>query len=320
VSSSRTYSDLSSDTSSMVRGLYPDGSSMTSMAAFTVHTLNLLHWSITAGARMSSYVIRVEDEAIGKTKLTPSALVGNLALVRKLNVSSNLFVSLNTGFRAPNIDDLGTLGIVDFRYETPNFDLNPEYSLQYQAGYKYRGSRLRGDIYLYRNELYNLIVRSRVEGDSLEGYPVYQKVNNGRAFIQGIETDWQYMFHPSWMISANLTYTYGQNISKGEPMRRIPPLFGRLSLEYSKKAWWINLEWHAAGKQDRLSGGDVDDNRIPAGGTPAWNIFNVHASYQWRFLAVDMSLRNLLNEDYRYHGSGVNGYGRSAMLSLMISM
>jgi len=320
VRSSRTYSDLSTDTSSTVRGLYPDGSTLTSMAAFTVHTLNMRNWSMTAGARLSSYVIQVEEEAVGKTKLTPSALVGNLALVRKLNESSNLFVSLNTGFRAPNIDDLGTLGIVDFRYETPNFELQPEYSLQYQVGYKYRGSRLMGDIYLYRNELYNLIVRSRVEGDSLESYPVYQKVNNGRAYIQGIETDWQYALHPSWMLSGNLTYTHGQNITQAEPMRRIPPLFGRLSVEYRLKGWWMNLEWQAAGKQDRLSGGDVDDNRIPPGGTPAWNVLHINASYTWRLIQVNLSLKNLFNQDYRFHGSGVNAYGRSAFLSIFINV
>jgi outer membrane receptor protein involved in Fe transport len=227
---------------------------------------------------------------------------------------------MNTGFRAPNIDDLGTLGIVDFRYETPNFDLKPEYSFQYQIGYKYRGGRLRGDIYLYRNELYNLIVRSRIEGDSLEGYPVYQKENIGRAYIQGIETDWQFVLNQSWLVGGTLTYTYGQNITKDEPMRRIPPLFGRFSVEYELKGWWINLEWQAAGKQDRLAAGDMDDNRIPSDGTPAWNIINVNTSYKWRFLKADLSLRNLLNQDYRYHGSGINGYGRSAFLSITFNI
>lgn len=320
VNSSRNEMDLSTDSDTTKRGLYPDGSTMTSIAAFTIHTINLQSWSLTAGARFNSYMIQVDDEALGVTKLTPSALVGNLAVLRKLNTSSNVFISMNTGFRAPNIDDLGTLGIVDFRYETPNFDLKPEYSFQYQIGYKYRGGKLRGDIYLYRNELYNLIVRNRIEGDSLEGYPVYQKENNGRAYIQGIETDWQFVLNQSWLVGGTLTYTYGQNITKDEPMRRIPPLFGRFSVEYKLKGWWMNLEWLAAGKQDRLAAGDMDDNRIPSDGTPAWNIFNVNTSYEWRFLKVDLSLRNLLNQDYRYHGSGINGYGRSAFLSITFNI
>jgi len=320
VNSSRTDTDLSTDSSTLKRGLYPDGSTMTGMAAFTVHTFDLQHWNITAGARFNSFIIHVEDEDLGKTKLTPSALVGNLAILRKLNDRSNLFISMNTGFRAPNIDDLGTLGIVDFRYETPNFDLKPEYSFQYQIGYKYRGRKLKGEVYLYRNELFNLIVRNRIEDDSIEGYPVYQKENIGRAYIQGAETDWQYEFNEVWMLSGTITYTFGQNLTEDEPMRRTPPLFGRLAVDYRLKEWWINLEWNAAGKQDRLAGGDIDDNRIPSDGTPGWNIINLNTSYTWRFIKVDLSLRNLLNQDYRYHGSGINGYGRSALLSLILNI
>jgi outer membrane receptor protein involved in Fe transport len=148
------------------------------MAGFTVNSFDLGNWIITAGARFNTYLIKVDDEALGLTKLTPSALVGNLALLRKLSGTSNLFASLNTGFRAPNIDDLGTLGIVDFRYETPNLGLKPEKSVQYQIGYKYLDRKVRGEIYIYRNQLYNLITRSRLGEQVIEGYPVYQKENS----------------------------------------------------------------------------------------------------------------------------------------------
>jgi outer membrane cobalamin receptor len=320
VTSSRSDRDLSTDVTISKRGLYPDGATMTSIAAFSMHTLDLRVWNFTAGARFNTFITNVEDEVVGITKLTPSTLIGNLAILRKLNKRSNLFISVNTGFRAPNIDDLGTLGIVDFRYETPNFDLKPEHSFQYQIGYKYQDTKLRGEVYLYRNELYDLIIRNKIVGDTIEGYPVYQKENIERAYIQGVETAWDLELHKSWMVSGSLTYTYGQNITKNEPVRRIPPLFGRLAVEYRLKSWWINLEWQAAGEQDRLASGDKEDNRIPFGGTPGWNIFNVNTSYEMRFIKVNLSLLNLSNQDYRFHGSGVNGYGRSAFLSLIISL
>ena len=320
VNSTRIDTDLSNNVTVPERGLYPDASTMTSIAAFTLHTFDLPEWSFTAGARFNTYIINVDDETIGETTLTPSALVGNIAILRKLNTTSNIFISANTGFRAPNIDDLGTLGIVDFRYETPNFELKPEQSFQYQLGYKYQGEKLRGEFFLYRNELYNLIVRNRVEGDSIEGYPVYQKENVERAYIQGFETSLDYAFNVAWSVAGSLTYTYGQNITKNEPVRRIPPLFGRVAVEYRHLEWWCNIEWQAAAKQDRLAQGDKDDNRIPEGGTPGWNIFNFNMGYTWRFLEADLRLQNLLNQDYRYHGSGVNGYGRSALVSVKISI
>jgi hemoglobin/transferrin/lactoferrin receptor protein len=320
VRSNRIDTDQQSGSAVSKRGLYPDGSTMTSMAAFSIHSLDLAGWILSAGVRFNSFIIDVPDESAGKTRITPSALVGNAAIMRKLDKRSNLFISANTGFRAPNIDDLGTLGIVDFRYETPNMDLKPEHSFQYQLGYKFQGSKLSGEIYIYRNELYDLIVRNKIPGDTIEGYPVYMKENVERAYIHGFETAWDYKFNSSWKVSGNITYTYGQNITKNEPVRRIPPLFGRLALDYSIKAWWISLEWQATAEQSRLSTGDRDDNRIPEGGTPGWNVFNISTSYEMRHFNADLTLINLFDTDYRYHGSGLNGYGRSLLLTLKISL
>lgn len=318
VSSMRT--DITDGIETKKRGLYPDGSKMTSIAGFTVNSFDFGNWIVTAGARFNTFVIKVNDEVLGLTKLTPSALVGNLALLRKLNGTSNLFASLNTGFRAPNIDDLGTLGIVDYRYETPNFDLKPESSVQYQIGYKYLDRKIRAEIFIYRNQLYNLITRSRTGEQYIEEYPVYQKENSDKSYIQGIETALDYTFSQSWSFHGDLTYTYGQNVTKNEPTRRIPPLFGRISAAYSVSNWLMKIEWLAAAKQGRLAQGDKDDNRIPEGGTPGWNIFNINGSYKWKFISVNLSLRNLLNTDYRYHGSGVNGYGRSLFLTVGIDI
>jgi len=320
VQSSRTDKDLTTNTEIAKRGLYPDGATMTSMAAFSMHTLSLDQWEITAGARFNTFINKVTDSALGTTKLTSSALVGNLALQRKLNASSHVFASINTGFRAPNINDLGSLGIVDFRYETPNFDLKPEHSLQYQVGYKFLNRLLKTEVFLYRNELYDLIVRNRIEGDSIEGYPVYQKKNVERGFIQGAEMAWDLTMNRNWKFSGNMTYTYGQNKTSDEPARRIPPLFGRLATEYSLNNWTFNADWLIAGKQKRLASGDIDDNRIPLGGTPAWNVLNLHTSYTISYVTIDIGLQNVFNEDYRYHGSGVNGYGRSGVLSVSASL
>lgn len=263
VHSDRTDTNIQTGTAAESRGLYPDGSVMTGIAAYSLNTIDLQKWIFTAGARFNTFVINVEDENIGTARLTPSAIVGSLSALRKLTPRSNLFISASSGFRAPNIDDMGTLGIVDFRYEVPNYDLEPEKSFQYQAGYKFQGSRFSSEIYIYRNELYNLIVRTAIPGDTIEGYPVYQKENVERAYIEGIETNLGLELSKAWQVYGTLTYTYGQNITKNEPMRRIPPLFCRVALEYNHKMWWGSMVWIAATKQDRLSSGDISDNRIP---------------------------------------------------------
>jgi len=320
VNSIRTDTDLSIGSAVSKRCLYPDGSTMASFAAFSLHTFDFEKWNISSGARFNMFIITVDDNTLGTSKLKPSAIVGNLAILRKLNIKTNVFISANSGYRAPNIDDLGTLGIVDFRYETPNYGLKPEKSFQYQMGFKFLDKKIKAELFLYRNELYNLIVRNRQGADSIEGYPIYQKDNVERAYIQGIESSVDYQLNQFFKLQGNITYTFGQNITKNEPARRIPPIFGRLELNYQIKNLWLNLEWQSAAKQSRLAQGDVDDNRIPDGGTPGWNVFNFNTGYTFKFISVDLSIKNLMNVDYRYHGSGINGCGRSAFLTLTVNL
>jgi len=109
-------------------------------------------------------------------------------------------------------------------------------------------------------------------------------------------------------------------MTKNEPLRRIPPLFGRIALDYNRNKLLIGLEWLAAAMQDRLAQGDKDDNRIPEGGTPGWDILNMKTGYTWKFITANLSLNNLFDKDYRYHGSGVNGYGRSLFVTVSINL
>lgn len=316
VNSRRTDTDENTGTATAKRGLYPDGATMTSIAAFTLHQWELPRWHFTAGARWNTFILTATDETVGKARIEPSALVGNAAVMRKLGAHSRLFASVNTAFRAPNIDDMGTLGIVDFRFETPNYDLKPERSLQYQLGYKWQSARLQGEVYGYRNELRDLITRIKQDTQTQQGYPLYQKENAERAYIQGLETAWTLALAQNWSVQGTLTYTYGQNLTQREPLRRIPPLFGRLALDYTPGPWSFGAEYLAAAKQDRLAKGDTEDNRIPSGGTPGWQLLNLYAGVEWRFFTLRLSALNLFNADYRTHGSGVNGYGRSAFLTV----
>jgi outer membrane receptor protein involved in Fe transport len=146
----------------------------------------------------------------------------------------------------------------------------------------------------------------------MQGYPLYTKVNSGKAYIQGIESAFRWNPYRNLSLSGSFTWTRGDNVSASEPMRRIPPAFGWLKLSYLPTSHnSVSLEWLAAGRQDRLAQGDRDDNRIPAGGTPGWSVLNLHAGWTKKRISVNLSALNLTNEDYRTHGSGVNGVGRS---------
>ena len=62
---------------------------------------------------------------------------------------------------------------------------------------------------------------------------------------------------------GNMAYIHGQNISNDEPMRRIPPLNGRIGLRGNFiRHFSIMADWVFAADQDRLSSGDMADDRI----------------------------------------------------------
>ena len=298
------------------RGLYPDNSKYGNYSLFSLHQLNLGKWIIDGGIRLNAFSIQISDPTLGEVKITPKAFVFNTALMYNIHDSHHLYATVSSGFRAPNIDDLGTLGIVDFRYEVPTYDLSPEKSMNYELGYKVNLSKLSGTVSGYYMDLNQLITRVVEEGQFIDGYQVYKKENVEEAYVQGFEAAIDWKVQPSFDLSSALSYTYGQSISKKEPLRRIPPLNGRTAATY--KFWRINAtaELLYASKQDRLAQGDISDNRIAEGGTPGWQVLNLYAGLRIASVKVVTGIQNIFNEDYRTHGSGINGMGKSTFISI----
>jgi len=303
-------------TSVSERGLYPDNSKSGNYSIYTLQHLNLGNWVIDGGIRFNSFRISISDPTLGEVAISPGALVVNAAAMYNFSQVHHVYTNFSQGFRAPNIDDMGTLGIVDFRYEVPAYDLSPEKSENYELGYKLNLAKFNGTIAAYRMNLNQLITRVKVEGEFIDGYQVYQKENVEAAYIQGFEAAINWSPTNSFGINSGITSTYGQNITKNEPLRRIPPLNGRLACTYRFGSFFCATELLFASIQDRLAAGDISDNRIPAGGTPAWEVVNLYAWYTIKSVKLNAGLQNILNEDYRTHGSGINGVGRSAWLAI----
>ena len=298
------------------RGLYPNGAIYKNSSIFNIHNLNFNKLNIVAGLRYNFLHIQMNELTLGKIAIKPSALVSNFGFNYQLNQHSFLFGSITTGYRAPNIDDLGSLGIVDFRYEIPSYDLRPEKSLNTEIGYKFRSNKIDFSIAAFKMKLKDIIARVLVDGKVISGYNVYNKKNIESSYINGAEVNYTYLVSKFLTWHTNATYTYGQNVTKNEPMRRIPPLFGQNKISFVKKNKTLAIAHQFAGKQDRLAQGDKDDNRIGKLGTPGWNIYNIDAGWEFKNLSVNTSLINISNVQYKTHGSGVYGMGRAINLTI----
>ncbi len=309
------------------RGSYADGSTYSSLAVFTNHQIDWKKFQFSAGTRFNMVTVSVIDNVFGNQKINPDALVGNAGVMYKLHRNLHAIASFNTGFRAPNVDDMSKFGTVESGvFEIPSAALSPERSITVEGGFKFSSSKVSATATAYQTKLSDLIdrvVANYIGSDIFEGRKVYQKQNVGDALIKGIEADIEAIIARSLSVFGNVTYTHGENITKQEPMRRIPPLFGRTGIRYSHSSGvWMKAEWVMAGEQDRLAAGDKSDVRIKIRLVdevmPAWDVINVYAGYSYKFFSLQPYGQNLLNKEYRVYASGVDGYGRSAGASVCL--
>ncbi|MGL6268301.1 MAG: hypothetical protein ACRC2O_10240, partial [Chitinophagaceae bacterium] len=83
--------------------------------------------------------------------------------------------------------------------------------------------------------------------------------------------------------------------------------------------FYYEIEMLFAGAQKRLSTGDKSDHRINPNGTPGWLTMQCRAGYNGQWLSVQTGIENILDQSYRMHGSGIDGYGRTGWIRIACS-
>ena len=325
VNSSKNQTGIASNETATMRGLYPNEASSDNFSLYSLHHVKINRFVVEAGLRYNSFSIKIPDTVttgikLGEVVVTPASIVSNIALLYRINQHQSVYSSFSTGYRTPNIDDMGSLGLVDFRYEIPAYNLKPEKSYNTEIGYRFSHQKIKTTVAFFYMQLSDLITRVQVPGQQVGGYNVYTKENSQQSYLKGLEASFDYRFSKSFDIKTGASYAYGQNLTRNEPMRRIPPFNGRILLNYRKLKWIAAMEYLFAGKQNRLAQGDKDDNRIPTGGTPGWNIINIFGGYVTSQYSVRIGAQNIFNQDYRTHGSGINGVGRSGWISIQVNL
>lgn len=306
-------------TSTSLRGLYPNDARYLNAALYSMHHLDFGALRIEVGARYNLYRSTMTDATLGSVTLKPQALVFQGGVNYRVFPGWHLFAQASEGFRAPNIDDMGTLGIVDFRYEAPAFDLRPEKSLNMEAGLKIHRARFAAQASVFRTNLRDLITRIKTS-QVISGYDVYRKENVDQGYIRGFELQTRIEPIKGLRLTGAAATTYGQSITRNEPLRRMPPFTARLGAEYGSGRVLGGLIFDHADVQRRLEAGDKSDNRIPKGGTPGFNILNAYGTLELNRVTLRAYLNNLFNMDYRTHGSGINGMGRSISMTALVDI
>jgi iron complex outermembrane receptor protein/hemoglobin/transferrin/lactoferrin receptor protein len=320
------------------RGQYLDGSTYTTAGAFTQGTLEFAdRLRLRAGGRGSAAFANAPGDP--ETSSSPvdrnwTAVVGNAGVEAGLTRAVKVFAGVDQGFRAPNLDDLTSRQRPGPGYQLENSDLAPERALTLEGGVTVRHRWLAVDAWVYRMVLRDAISRAsrsvadcpEGNGDCANAWSVLQLVNvPGAAIINGAEFSAAAETEIGLDLRATLAWARGDEADPSgsggrTPVSRIPPLNGTVEVNWTHGSGaWLGGAAHWATLQDRLSVGDVSDERIPRGGTPGYSVFELRAGYRYDpFFATSVTLDNLGDAAYRTHGSSVNGPGRSILFHIEI--
>ena len=344
----------------MIPSRYPsDGSSASSFAGYLnwIYRLND-RFTINGGLRLtgSKIIARWNDSAqvdklLSSVDLQSEALTYTLAMTYRPNEKWQINNLISSGFRNPNIDDIGKIRESNGILLVPNSFLKPEYAYTLESGIKYTASNKINfiDLRAFATLVSRHIVRSDfiVFSDTTTpdentimyiGEEVYTQANKnlGNRFIYGGSLQGKWLLSDPFEIMGGITYTTADLNPNYGPMPSIAPLFGTFTLSHEVKNWKNLLIWKFSERKhpnDYSWGGEDGLNETPEVnpnasedaykyyGMPSWNIWSVLSQYQFRKnIILNVGLKNIFDLHYRTFASGISAEGRSLQLGMKVKI
>ena len=279
------------------------------------------------------------------TKANNAAITATLGYIYKPNRNWQINGVLSSGFRSPNIDDVGRVREKAGNITIPNFDVQPEFAYSSEISIQkfFNKKRFRLGANIYYTLLDNYIQRDfvytadgsvlQVEFDREFGNAVNNQ-NKGNAYIFGYTLNYLGKISKTINTSGFITYTKGRTYDTEEPMSSIPPLFGQFQVNYQKDKIAVGAEFRFNSKKD------IEDFNFTEGidnheltpivdasasndeekfyGTPSWMTFGLNGSYDVsKNFSIQARLDNIFDEHYIEFASGVSSPGRNLSVSFM---
>lgn len=327
---------------------YPDGATWSSLAAYLSYK-NRLNEKMTfsSGIRYNLNTVRATfDTSFFRFPFTQTAqnagnLTASIGLVYRLAERWQMNTVIASGFRMPNVDDIGKVfesapGIV----VVPNINLRPEYAWNAEWGIQYNQEQ-KGSFYvnLFYTWLSNALTRrpyqfngqdSIVFDGTLSQVEAIQNIATAR--VWGIQAGWQ------WRIANNLSWQTKLNWIKGKetddtkneqvPLRHAPPFFTSTQLTWEKKGWMIQLmlDYNSEISNTDLAPSEKTKTAIYATDAlgrpyaPAWYTLNLKTQYHFsEKISVQLGWENMTNQRYRPYSSGLVAAGTNIVASMRLS-
>lgn len=337
---------------------YPsNGSSYTSFASYVNWSWNMSEFfTFNIGARLTftglkaswNDIISVNPQ-LSEVNLNSEALTTTVSIKLRPSKRVQINTVLSSGFRNPNIDDIGKIRENNGLLVVPNTFLKPEYAYNLDLGIDFRSLNNRNYIslrgfstiisrHIGRDEY---IVFSDITTPDLstviyngEEVTTISNKNLGNRFIHGFSIDGFSQINNNLKFDYGITYTKGDNNETYGPLPSISPLFGSIAISYSKRG--LNLKavykFSEAKSPGEYSFGGEDgldetpftinsEGALSYLGTPKWSDLSIYGSKNISSnVTLRMGLTNVFDTHYRTFASGISAPGRSFQLGLNLKL
>lgn len=333
-----------------VQTRYPNGgSTYTSSALYLNYRQNInakttlntgiryVHTYLTAKWLNNTFITLPKNNI----SLNNSAVTATLGYAYLPHKNLQLNAVLSSGFRAPNIDDVGKVREKKGKVTVPNIYLKPEYAYNAEVGLiKYLNEKkiqFTATAYytLLNNyitrDFYKLAQKKTILYDKEEAITV-ANVNKKTAYVFGGTATFKGYINENLSSEANLTYTKGKTYDTKVPLSSIPPAFGKIAFNYQKEDFKVTLNYVFNAKKRykdyNLIEGIDNIEQTPFNlkekkyvGTPAWGTLNLLANYRVNnTLTVYANISNILDVHYKEFASGVSASGRNFSLAFLLNI
>jgi len=336
--------DITTGTQSETSTRYPDDSTWQSYAAFLNYKNNLSdRWTLTGGLRYNQYLVnadftgRLVNFPFDEADVNKGALTGSVGMVFRPTDSWQINAHVSTGFRAPNIDDIGKI----FDSEpgsviVPNPNLEPEYAYNFELGaQKVFADKLKLDVAAFYTILDNAMARrdftlsgqdSVMYDGTLSQVQAIQNVASAR--VWGLQASMEYQLSPAFNLTSHINFQEGEE--KGEdgeevPVRHVAPTFGSTHLTYNPGDFTLDFYANYNGEipysdlapsekgKPHLYASNANGNPY----SPSWYTVNFKALYKISDnVTLNFGVENITNQRYRPYSSGIAANGRNVIFGI----
>ena len=337
VESVGTQIDQTSSAESEIPSRYTNGAEWQSIAGYVNSEFKWKpNLSVLGGMRYSHVLLKAPfddrffDFPFEEANVNSGAFTASLGLSWLPRADWQVTLNGSTGFRAPNIDDIGKI----FDSEpgavvVPNPDLESEYAYNLDFGIR---KNIKDRWVISASGFYTYLVDALVRRDfefngqneilfQGELSRVQAIQNAAKAFVYGAEFGVEGNWGEHWQWRSNLTYTRGREEDDNgmeSASRHAAPLFGDAHLIWNNDRFKsdffvvyngeISYENLALSERSKsfLYATDAQGNPF----SPSWYTLNWRNQYRFRSgLVLSLSAENITDQRYRPYSSGISGAG-----------